>query len=800
MLIVQDLRFAVRLLLKRPGFSTIAILTLALGIAATTSMFSVVEAVLLRPLPFPHPDRLVVVRITGAEGADFPLPDADFLEWRSANQTADHVAVFSIETVNLTGTGEPERLGGAVVSDRFFRVLDVAPELGRAFQEGEDRPGQPRVAIISHSLWMRRFSGRADVIGRGVTLAGTPATIVGVMPAAFAFPEASVDVWSLMQVEPPRRRGPFYLTGLARLKGDLTIGQLQANLDGVTQALMRQYPAPEDWKLTAKPLHEASVGGVRRVLLVLLGTVGVLLLIATVNVASLLLARAAARDREMAVRGALGAAPGHLIRQLLVESVVLSLCSGAVGLVLATWATHGLLALAPDDLPRITEVHMNARVFAFAFAAAAIAGTLFGLAPALRARTTPLVDALKESGRGGGISGRQRRLQQALVVAEIALALVLSIGAGLMIRSLSALGRVSPGFDPSHLLTFRVALPDNAYDGTKTRTFFTTLLRQVEELPGVRGAGLTISLPPNLLAMTDNFTVEGQQIPPNQSAPVAPLLFVDQNYFRVLGAPLLRGRFFTERDDNDAPAAAIINQTLAARYFGHVDPVGRRIKVGGPERPTNPFITIVGVVGDIKYEGLDAADSAALYLPFLQNTNTAQFVVVRTSGDPSALTAAVRRVVARLDPDLPIARLESMEQLMAESLTPPRFRTTLMAVFAGVGLLLAAIGIYGVMAYAVSERTHELGVRLALGATRRDIARLVLLESAALAGCGIALGIAGAFAVTRLLAALLFGVTPTDVATFSAVAALLAATALLASWIPMRRATRVDPMVALRYE
>jgi putative ABC transport system permease protein len=798
--IVQDLRYALRLLLKRPGFSTIAILTLALGIAATTSMFSVVEAVLLRPLPFPQPDRLVLVRIAGTEGADFPLPDADFLEWRSANQTADQVAVFQIETVNLTGIGEPERLGGATVSDRFFRVLDAAPEVGRVFQEGEDRPGQPRVAIISHSLWTRRFGGRADVIGRGITIAGVPATIVGVMPAGFAFPEASVDIWFLMQVESPRRRGPFYLTGLARLKEGLTIGQLQANLDSITRTLMRRYPAPEDWKLIAKPLHEASVGGVRRVLLVLLGTVGVLLVIATVNVASLLLARAAARDREIAVRGALGAAPRHLIGQLLVESVVLALCSGAVGLVLAIWATHGLLALAPEGLPRITEVRMNARVFLFAFVVAAIAGTLFGLAPALRARTTPLVDALKESGRGGGISGRQRRIQQALVIAEIALALVLSIGAGLMIRSLSALSQVSPGFEPSHLLTFRIALPQTAYDRQKTRTFFKTLLQRLEELPGVRGAALTISLPPNLLEMTDNFTVEGQQIPANQSAPVAPLLFVDQNYFRVLGAPLLRGRFFTERDDQDAPSAVIINQTLATRYFGNVDPVGRRLKIGGPERPTNPFITIVGVVGDIKYEGLDAPVNAAVYLPFLQATNTSQFVVVRTSGEPSALTAAVRRVVAGLDPDLPIARFESMEQLMAESLTPPRFRTTLMAVFAGVGLLLAAIGIYGVMAYAVSERTHELGIRLALGATPSDIARLVLVESAALAACGIAVGVAGAFAVTRLLAALLFGVTPTDVATFSAVAAVLAATALLASWMPMRRATKVDPMVALRYE
>ncbi|HEV3142237.1 MAG TPA: ABC transporter permease, partial [Vicinamibacterales bacterium] len=666
-------------------------------------------------------------------------------------------------------------------------------------QAGDDRPGAPKVAVISDELWRRRYGGRGDIVGQTAIIAGLPHTIVGVMPASFAFPWHDTEIWAILTMNPPSRRGPFYTTGLARLKSGATIEQLRANLNDVANQLKRQYAGPDAWRLDAKPLHDAMVGNVRRVLLVLLGAVGFLLLIATANVANLLLARAATREREMALRGALGAGGRRIVAQLLTESVVLAGAAGVGGLVLAAWGTRALLSLAPDNIPRLHEVGMNVPVLLFALGTAAVCGMLFGLAPALRARRIPLVETLKQTGRGGGAA--HRRAQQALVVAEIALALMLSIAAGLMIRSFSALGRVSPGFEPGHLLTFRTTLPSAQYDtGEKIEAFYSTMLQKIEALPGVRSAGLTVSLPPNALSMTDNFMVEGQVLPPNTSAPLGPLLFVNETYFTTLGAPLVRGRFFEPRDNKQAPEVAIINETLARQYFPGVDPVGRRIKDGGPERPNNHWMTIVGVVGDLPYDGLDARPEPAFYLPFRQARTAGQFVVVRTTAGPESLAAAVRGAVAALDPDLPISSLKTMDARITESVSPPRFRTLLVAIFAAVGLLLAAIGIYGVMAYAVTERTHELGVRLALGAAQSDVLRLVLVEAAALAGIGVALGVAGALGATRLMTALLFGVTPTDTATFAGISAVLVATALVASYIPARRAMRVDPMIALRYE
>jgi predicted permease len=456
-----------------------------------------------------------------------------------------------------------------------------------------------------------------------------------------------------------------------------------------------------------------------------------------------------------------------------------------------------MLALAPDNIPRLHEVGMNVPVLLFALGTAAACGVLFGLAPAMRAWRMPLVETLKQAGRSGGRA--HRRAQQTVVVAEIALALVLSIGAGLMIRSFSALTRVNPGFAADHLLTFRTALPDAQYDtGDKVQAFYLSLLQRLEAIPGVRAAGLTVSLPPNLLSMTDNFTVEGQAVLPDQSAPIGPLLFVNESYFRALGVPLVSGRFFEARDDKTAPGVVIVSETLARKYFPGVDAVGRRLKVGGPERPNNAWMTIVGVVRDVPYDGLDAAPEPAFYLPFRQTRSQRQIVVVRTTVDPRSLATAVRGAVASLDPELPVAGLKSMDTLMTESVASPKFRTLLVAIFAGVGLLLAAIGIYGVMAYAVSERTHELGVRVALGAARRDVLRLVIVEAAALAGIGVAVGVAGAFATTRLMATLLFGVTATDTATFAGISAFLVATAVVASYVPARRAMHVDPMIALR--
>ena len=798
--LLHDLRYAVRLLRARPGFATVAILTLALGVGATTAIFSVVHAVLLSPLPFPAADRLMNVHIASRDGAKYPLPDTDFIAWRAQNRTADAVAAFENDAVTLTGDGPPERLSGASVTDRFFDVLGARAAIGRVLQDGDDRPGAAKTAVISHALWTRRFRGDASIVGRTVALNGESRIIVGIMPAAFRFPDPKVEVWRVLTMNPPRRRGPFYMWGIARVKAGGGVDQLRANLDAISNDLKRNYPGPNDWVLTAIPLQESIVGDVRTILYALVGAVGFLLLIATANVANLLLARAAARDREIAVRGALGAGRGRIASQLVTESVVLALVAGAVGLIFASSGTRALLAIAPEGIPRLAEVRMSVPVFAFTFAVAALCGVLFGVAPALRASSTPLVETLKEGGRGG-VGVRHRRAQRLLVVAEIALALMLSVGAGLMIRSFSALQRVSPGFEPSHLLTFRVSLPRVQYDTReKVRDFYLSLVQQLEALPGVRAAGLTISLPPHLLMMTDNFMTEGMTLPPDRSAPVGPLLFVSESYFSALGTPLVRGRFFTERDERDAPAVVIVNDALAKQYFVGQDPVGKRLKNGGPERPDNQWMTIVGVVGDVKYSGLDAAPEPTVYFPFRQATDTTQYVVVRTAGDPTSVASAARDIVARLDKDLPVTNVATMDQMIAASVAAPRFRTTLVAIFAAVGLLLAAIGIYGVMSYAVTERTHEIGVRAALGATRGDVLRLVLGETIALAAVGVGIGLAGALATTRLIRALLFHVEPTDSATFAAISLLLAATALAASYIPARRAMRVDPMVALRYE
>jgi len=801
--IVQDLRYALRLLRTRPGFAVVAILTLALGIGATTAIFSVVHAVLLSPLPFRDADRLVQVRIVGGKGGLFPLPDTDFFAWRAENRTADAVAVFNPEAATLTGDGPAERLGAASVTDRFFDVLGARPLFGRVLQEGDDKPGAPKTVVISYGLWTRRFHGDPTIVGRAIALDSESHTIVGVMPPDFRFPAADVEVWRVLTMNAPQRRGPFYTSGIARLKPGVRIDELQANLATISAGLKRRYPGPDAWLLNAVPLQDAIVGDVRAILYALLGAVGFLLLIATANVANLLLARAAARDREIAVRGALGAGWARIAAQLVTESVVLAIVAGAAGLLVAAWGTRALLALAPEGIPRLAEVRMSMPVFGFTFAIAAICGVLFGVAPAARASKTPLVEALKEGGRGGA-SLSHRRAQRLLVVSEIALALMLSVGAGLMIRSFAALQRVSPGFEPSHLLTFRLSLPSARYDTrAKIRTFYETLVQRIEALPGVRAAGLTVSLPPHLLSMTDNFTPEGMTLPPNTAAPLGPLLFVSERYFTALGTPLVRGRFFTERDDRGAPEVVIINETLEKQYFRGQDPIGKRLKDGGPERPigpNNPWMTIVGVVGDVSYSGLAAPPEPTVYYPFKQAITTTQYVVVRTAGDPRSAGAAARDIVASLDKDLPIVRLSTMDDLMTASVASPRFRTTLVAIFAAVGLLLAAIGIYGVMSYAVTERTHEIGVRTALGADRRDVLRLVLGEAIALAAAGVAVGLCGAFATTRLIRALLFHVEPTDPITFAGISLVLVAAALAASYIPARRAMRVDPMVALRYE
>src|SRR5262245_41286036 len=795
---LQDVRFALRLLVKRPGFAAVAILTLALGVGASTSIFSVVEAVLLRPLPFAEPDRLVQLTIRGADGDTYPLPDTDFIAWREQNQAFSSVAVYdSGAGLALTGEGDAERIIVRNVTDRFFATLGVTPLLGRTFTDGEDKPGAPKAIVLSEAFWQRHYHGDSRAVGRSVVLDGVSHTIVGVMPAAFAFPDKDLDGWRVLTMQPPQRRGPFYTWAVGRLKPDTTLERARANGAVIADGLKRRYPGQNLWSYSLVPLQEQMVGDVRRMLYLVFGAVGFLLLIATANVANLLLARAGSRTREIAVRAAIGAGRGRIVSQLVTESVVLGVLSGLAGLLMAQWGTRALLAIAPAGIPRLTEVRLNATVFAFAVGVASLCGVLFGLAPALRVAGLPLVEGLKEGGRTGASAG-QRRTQRALVVCEIALALVLSVGAGLMIRSMAALTSVDPGFKPTQLVMFSLRLPGLRYDTPqKISAMYDALRARLEGDPAIRSVGSATSLPPDLNSMTDSFTAEGQQTPANQAPPVAPLIFADENYFKTLGVPLVAGRFFDERDVPGGPPVVIVNETLARRYFPGGNAVGRRLKVGGPERPGNPFMEIVGVVGDVKYSGLNAAPEPAYYLADRQQPFLRRFVLVRTAADPRSALNSIRAAMSALDRDVPVAKLYTIDQLMDESVAAPRFRTTLVAVFAVVGLVLAAIGIYGVMAYTVSERARELGVRLALGATKRDVMRMVLGEAVALAAAGVVLGVIGAVATTRLTAALLFGVTPTDPATFVSIAAVLMAIALAGSYVPARRATGVDPMSTL---
>ena len=798
---LQDIRFALRLLVKRPGFAAVAILTLALGVGASTSIFSVVEAVLLRPLPFAEPDRLVQLTIRGGDGETYPLPDADFIAWREQNEAFSSLAVYDGgEGLALTGEGDAERIIVRNVTDRFFATLGAAPLVGRTFDEGEDEPGAPKSVVLSHAFWQRHFHGDSRVIGRSVPLDGVSHTIVGVMPASFAFPESDLDGWRVLTMRPPARRGPFYTRGIARLKPDTTLERARANLAVIADGLKRRHPGPNLWSYSLVPLQEQMVGDVRRMLYLLFGAVGFLLLIATANVANLLLARAGSRTREIAVRAAIGAGRARIVAQLVTESVVLGALSGLAGLFIAAWGTRALLAIAPEGIPRLGEVQLNGTVFAFAVGVASLCGVLFGLAPALRVARLPLVEGLTEGGRSGaGVS--QRRTQRALVVCEMALALILSVGAGLMIRSLAALTSVNPGFAPTELITFQLKLPERRYDTPqKITALYDALRARLEADPAIRSVGSSTSLPPVLNAMTDSFVAEGKQIPPNQSPPVAPLVFVDEHYFTTLGVPLVAGRFFDERDVPGGPLVAIVNDTLARRYFPGGHAVGRRLKQGGAERPNNPWMEIVGVVGDVKYSGLNAPPEPAFYLADRQQPFVRRFVMVRTAADPRSALNSIRAVVSALDRDVPVARLYTIDQLMNESVAAPRFRTMLVTVFAILGLALAAIGIYGVMAYTVSERARELAVRVALGATTRDVMRMVLAEAFALAAAGVVLGVGAAVATTRLMAALLFGVTPTDPATFVSTAGMLMAIALAASYVPARRVTRVDPMATLRSE
>jgi len=807
----HDLRFALRTLIKKPGYTFVLILALALGIGANTAIFSVVNAVLFRPLPYKNAERLVWIWSTNPRNdIEFEVASApDYNDWKTQNQSFEEMGAFVSTRLTLTSNGEPERYDGAYVSDGFFEVLDAQPIIGRTFTPEENKPNSAHVIVLSHGLWQRRFGGDPKIVGDAITINGSPYTVVGIMPAVFKHPRPEAnrqaEMWIPLQVDYAKagRRGD-YLGVIARLKPNVAIEQSRAEIKTIAAQLEQQYPdSNTGWSTLVVPLHERFVGDVQPVLMVLLGAVFFLLLIACANVANLLLARAAARQKEMAIRTAMGARRGRIVRQLLTESLLLAILGGALGLLLAMWGIEALVALSPGNIPRLNEISLDGRVLAFTFGVSLVTGVLFGLFPAWQASNPNLNETLKEGGRGTTESGRGGRVRRALVVAEVALALVPLIGAGLMVKSFMRLQEVNPGFNPERVLAVEVYLPGTTYkEGAQATAFYKELLTKVQNLPGVEAAGAIDTLPlsggGNVLA----FYVEGHPLQPTDKTPDAEYRVVTPEYFQTMNIPLLRGRYLSEQDGPNVPWAFVINDTLARRYFGDEDPIGKRMNLGDAKDPE--WYTVVGIVQDTRHESLGADPYPQMYTVNTQVSRRSMVMVARTTGDPGKMIANVRSTVAAMDSTLALNNARTMAQVMAESIARPRFNMLLMALFAVVALLLAAVGIYGVMAYSVTQRTHEIGVRMALGASSADVLKMVVRQGMALTLFGVGIGLAGAFIITRLisslLSGLLFQVGTHDPLTFVGIALLLALVALLACWIPARRATRVDPMVALRYE
>jgi predicted permease len=794
----SDLRFAWRSLGRQPAFTATSVATLAVGIGAATAMFTVVNAVLLKPLPYPDPARLGILHIESTNGEGFPLPDADFLAWRAAHPGFDHVAVYASSAFTLTGSGAPEVIRGAWVSGEFFTTLGVQPVAGRLFQSSDEVPGSANVVVIGHSFWMRRFGGRPEVVGSTLRLNDVPCTIVGIVPASMTFPGPDADVWENRVFRTPSRRGPFYLMGLARLDAQTSFQAAKPRIDTLASQVKRQYGGPSNWQYNFLPMAEATTAGLGKPLYFLLAAVGVLLLIAVANVANLQLARGSARQRELALRAALGASRVRLARLVLVEAALLGTLGGGLGALIAVGLTRFLITMGATEIPQLTEVRGDWRVLAFITAVSCAATLLSAWWPALQASKGDAADPLRD-GQRGGTSGSRRRAQRILVVAEIGLALVLSIGAGLFVRSLIRLQEVDAGITPEGLLTFQLSLPSTRYrDDAASRAFYNGLLSRIEAVPGVRSAALAVSLPPDQLTMTDNFTPEGRTYVPGESAPVGPLVFASAEYFRTLGIPLLRGRLFDARDSETSERVVIVSRALANRYYPGGDAIGRMFRIGGPERPDSKWMRIVGIVGDVRYDGLAQEAAPAYYLPFEQNPWSDEYVAIRTTVSPASIVPAVRSAVWSIDGNLPLERLRTMDELMSGAAAGSRFRTLILSGFGAAGLLLALVGVYGVMSHAMSQRTHEMGVRAALGAQRRDLVGLVLKDVGVLIAAGVGLGLIAAFVFTRAAEALLFGIAPRDPLTFAAAAIVLAATAAVAGWLPARRVSSISPLVALR--
>ncbi len=796
--LLQDIKFGARMLAKSPAFALVAILTLALGIGANTAIFSVVHAALLRPLPYPEPDQLVMVWANlerrGGPVQEWTNP-ADLHDWRTQNHVFEDMAALYGETSTLSGDGEPEQLNIVAVTYPMFRVLKISPALGRDFTEQDNQPSGAQVAILSHGLWQRRFGGDLGIVGRAITLDGEPNTVIGVMPAGFPFPVIpTAEIFQPLQQAREGTRGNAYLRVIARLKPGVTFDRARAEMDVIARRLEQQYPVTNEKKgITLTSLHEFFAGPARPALLVLLAAVALVLLIACANVANLLMARATARQREIAIRVALGAGRSRLVRHMLTESLLVSVAGGALGLLMATWGVEFLRIGLPQDTRAFFDVGIDSSVLAFTLAIAVLTPLLFGVLPALHASRPRLRDSLKGGGRATG--GRASRLRSALVAAEIALSLLLLVGAGLLIRSFAELLRVDTGFNAQNVLRADLVLPYARYpERPQAVEAYARILERIRALRGVISAAATSQTP---LSGEDNdtgFRVEGRPEPKLGERVVAWYRAVTPDYFRTMGIPLRRGRLFTASDGANTPLVVLANESFVRKYFPGEDPLGKRI--GQPER----WREIVGIVGNVRNFGLDREEPPAVYLPHPQTPIRAMTLVLRTAADPTALTSSVRGIVREIDDAVALGSVTSMEAVIARSLTDRRWTMTLLGAFAGLAMLLAAIGLYGVMAYSVAQRTQEIGIRVALGAQRGDVLRMVLRDGMKLWTVGVALGVASAFVATRWLGSLLFGIGAMDPLTFTVAPALLAGVAVLATIIPARRAMRVDPMVALRYE
>ena len=816
----QDVRYGVRMLLKNPGVTIVVIIALALGIGANSAIFSVVNAVLIRPLPYEESERLIFLNEKSAVLDEMSISYPNFTDWRTHNQTFEKIGVYNRASYNLTGAGEAERITTGQVSADLFSVLRVNALHGRVFTNEEDRPGGTPVVVLSYPLWQRRFGGQTSILNQAITLNGKSYTVIGIMPESYAYPsrvEMWVPVGQLSDQPSWQMRGNHPgLYGVARLKPGVTFEQADADMNNIAANLEQQYPdSNAGTRVRLRPLLEIFVVDVRRALWVIFGAVGFVLLIACANIANLLLARATARKKEMAVRTAVGASRWRIARQLLTESVLLSLIGGGIGLALARWGVDLILYVSPNAIPRSREIVLDWKVLAFTIGVSFLTGILFGLIPAIQAGEVDVHETLKETGRG--TSGRQW-LRSSLVVVEVATTLILLIGAGLMIRSFYMLQKVNPGFAHEHLTSFSISLPEKKYTNEEARaSFYNRLLENIRALPGVESAAAASGLPLGNNGWQTAFTIEGQPIPPRDQTPLMEACLVTPDYFKAMNIPVLRGRVFNDRDDRSHLAgrdlskldenqreiagvnSIVIDEEFARRYWPNEDPVGKRVKLGTAADAQS--LEVLGVVGRVKMESLSQDSNRVQgYFAFAQTPSGGMTVIIKAASDPNQLISSVRNAVKEIDPDQPIYNPRTMDEIRAESVAPERLNLTLLSLFAGIALVLAIVGIYGVMSYSVTQRTHEIGIRMAIGARPLDVFKMILGHGMKLALIGVGVGLVGAFALTRLMATMLFGVEPTDATTFGVLSVLLIAIALLACYLPGRRATKVEPTVSLRYE